>query len=110
MLRYYEDQGLLEPSRMLNGYRVYSHDDALTVKRIQALGEAGMTLPLIRQFLPCMLDGRDAFEPCDDLLALLRQQIDLVEQRQEKLSQSLALLKFLLQTTDTRLSDARSAT
>lgn len=105
MLRYYEEQGLLTPYRMTNGYRAYSGDDVLTIKRIQALGEAGMTLPVIRKFLPCSLDGRGAFEPCDELLAILHQQIDLVKTRREKLDESLALLNSLLRTTDNRLAD-----
>lgn len=102
MLRYYEDQGLLKPARLPNGYRAYSSEDVLTIKRIQTLGEAGMTLPVIQQFLPCALDGRGAFEPCDELLALLHQQIALVRRRKEKLDESLALLNMLLRNIDIR--------
>jgi len=102
MLRYYEAQGLLAPSRTMNGYRVYSGDDLQIVKRIQTLGEAGMTLALIQKFLPCALEGRGEFEPCDELLRLLHQQIDRVKERQQKLQESLALLNSLLRTTDRR--------
>lgn len=96
MLRYYEAQGLLQPGRTDSGYRDYGADALATVRQIKGLGAAGMTLATIRQFLPCTLAQRGAFEPCDELKAALRQQIDLVDQRMAQLADSRDILSGLL--------------
>lgn len=100
MLRYYEAEGLLAPRRTERGYRAYQHSDEETVIRIKALGLAGLTLPVIRQFLPCAMAGRPDFEPCDELKSLLRRQILVVDHRIETLNQSRALLADLLAQLD----------
>lgn len=96
MLRYYESEGLLTPLRTSSGYRVYDDMALDTVERIKSLGTAGMTLPTIRQFLPCALEGRGVFEPCDELKSTLRRQIALVEEKVAKLEESQAVLAHLL--------------
>jgi len=100
MLRYYEAEGVLAPARTESGYRDYGQSDVETVRRIKALGSAGMTLPVIRQFLPCSLEGRSEFAPCDELRVLLRQQIALVEQRIATLTESRSVLAGLLSQLD----------
>lgn len=109
MLRYYEDQGLLDPLRRTNGYRDYSSEDVETVKRILTLNEAGITLVEIQKFLPCALAGRGEFESCDELLHLLRQQIGRVNARRSKLDESVVLLTSLLETMDTRPKEITAA-
>lgn len=47
MLRYYEQEQLLDPARSLNGYRVYQQSDIERVKVIDQLNNAGLTLKLI---------------------------------------------------------------
>lgn len=96
MLRYYEAENLLAPRRTEQGYRDYAAADVEAIERIRLLGHAGMTLPAIRAFLPCALNGRDVFEPCDELKDLLRTQIDLVDDRLGKLARSRRLLADLL--------------
>ncbi|HWM02807.1 MAG TPA: MerR family transcriptional regulator [Actinophytocola sp.] len=56
LLRYYEEQGLLSPSRSTNGYRVY--DPALVgrVTQIRGLLDAGVPTRIIREILPCLDD------------------------------------------------------
>src|SRR3712207_678970 len=88
MLRYYEAEGLLAPGRTQAGYREYSPSDVDTVGRIRLLGNAGMTLAAIRDFLPCSLDRRHAFEPCDELKSRLRTQIDSIDEQSQRLSES----------------------
>lgn len=69
-LRYYEEQGLLEPTRLPNGYRAYSDDDAEQVRRIRFLLAAGINTDMAREVLPCMIDDGAFLVPaCDDLLA-----------------------------------------
>ncbi|MVA73366.1 MerR family DNA-binding transcriptional regulator [Agrobacterium vitis] len=100
MLRYYEAEGLLTPTRTASGYRDYGQAEKNIIERIKLLGAAGMTLPVILQFLPCALDARAEFEPCDELRSILRQHVALVDQRVDKLVQSRTLLSELLTTLD----------
>jgi DNA-binding transcriptional MerR regulator len=51
LLRYYEEQALLQPTRMSNGYRFYSEDDVTRVTTIRGLINSGMTTRLIRVVL-----------------------------------------------------------
>ncbi|UXT48083.1 MerR family transcriptional regulator [Agrobacterium tumefaciens] len=96
MLRYYEAEGLLAPVRTETGYRDYGPADVETVGRIRLLGSAGMTLAAIRDFLPCSLERRHAFEPCDELKLKLRMQISSIDEQSRKLSESRSLLSDLL--------------
>lgn len=97
MLRYYEGEGLLSPVRTQAGYRDYSQADVETVGRIGLLSDAGMTLAVIRDFLPCSLDQRDAFEPCDELKSRLLMQISSIDEKSRQLSESRNLLNALLE-------------
>jgi DNA-binding transcriptional MerR regulator len=59
-IRYYERQGLLRPSRFLNGYRLYDED---AIKTLRFLGQAktlGITLKEIGQLLQLTHHGRRA--------------------------------------------------
>lgn len=100
MLRYYEAEGLLAPQRTAGGYRDYGPLEETTVKRIKMLGAAGMTISTIRQFLPCALDERPILEPCDELKSTLRRQIQLVDERIGKLTESRGALASLLVELD----------
>ncbi|MND89393.1 MerR family transcriptional regulator [Agrobacterium tumefaciens] len=97
MLRYYEAEGLLAPVRTETGYRDYGPADVETVGRIRLLGSAGMTLAAIRDFLPCSLERRHAFETCDELKLKLRMQISSIDEQSRKLSESRSLLSDLLE-------------
>jgi DNA-binding transcriptional MerR regulator len=55
-LRYYEEQGLLTPARLPNGYREYDERTAITVRRVQVLLSAGLGTSVIAEILPCMVD------------------------------------------------------
>lgn len=54
MLRYYEEQGLISPRRLDNGYRTY--DDYLVdrVQKIRGLVDSGIPTRIISQILPCL--------------------------------------------------------
>nr|WP_275950684.1 MerR family transcriptional regulator [Croceibacterium selenioxidans] len=98
MLRYYEAQGILTPTRTQNGYRDYGPAEEEIIRQVQHLGEAGMTLPVIRQFLPCSLERLAAYESCDELKLLLREQIERVDERLNNLALSRQTLSALLAT------------
>ncbi|WP_185079019.1 MerR family transcriptional regulator [Nonomuraea jabiensis] len=50
-LRYYEEQGLLEPGRTTAGYRVYEPSAALRVRNIRELLACGFTVDDVKSFL-----------------------------------------------------------
>ncbi|MCW2131922.1 MerR family transcriptional regulator [Arthrobacter sp. VKM Ac-2550] len=54
MLRYYEEQGLISPRRLANGYRTY--DDYLVdrVRKIRGLVDSGIPTRIISDILPCL--------------------------------------------------------
>lgn len=54
MLRYYEEQGLISPQRLQNGYRVY--DDYLVdrVRKIRGLVDSGIPTRIVADILPCL--------------------------------------------------------
>ncbi|MFT8211866.1 MAG: MerR family transcriptional regulator [Symbiopectobacterium sp.] len=53
MLHYYENVGLLHPTRTETGYRYFAPQDADVVRRIVMLNWAGFTLPVIASVLNC---------------------------------------------------------
>ncbi|WP_255952419.1 MerR family transcriptional regulator [Streptomyces odontomachi] len=55
-LRYYEEQGLLTPTRLPNGYRDYDERAVTTVRRIQILLSAGLGTSAVAEILPCAVD------------------------------------------------------
>lgn len=92
MLRYYEAEGLLSPARRDSGYRDYGSPDVDIVERIKLLNAAGLTLPIIRNLMPCLRNDRSAFEPCDELQFVLRAQIGAVDAKIGKLMGSRDML------------------
>ncbi|MYV37731.1 MerR family transcriptional regulator [Streptomyces sp. SID1328] len=77
LLRYYEEQHLLQPERRPSGYREYSEADVDTVRRIRSLLAAGLNTATIATILPCLRDEGERLVPtCSDLLA------DLTKERE----------------------------
>lgn len=100
MLRYYEGEGLLAPPRTEAGYRDYGPAERETVLRIKLLGAAGMKLETIQQLLPCVKNNNPDFQPCDNLRRLLAQQVGLIDERIETLSQSRTVLAGFLSSVN----------
>lgn len=92
MLRYYEAEGLLSPARRDSGYRDYGTPDVDIVERIKLLNAAGLTLPVIRELMPCLRDDRSAFEPCDELQVILRAEIAAMDAKIGRLVRSRDML------------------
>lgn len=92
MLRYYEQEGLLQPNRRESGYRDYGEAEEQLVRRIRMLSTAGLKLDTIKQLLPCVLSDRPDFEPCSEVLATLKRELGGMEQRIECLQSSQRIL------------------
>ena len=58
LIRYYEQQGLLDSERSANGYRNYSEDDVARVGRVAGLVQAGLPTRLVR----VLVEAEDAAE------------------------------------------------
>lgn len=97
-LRYYEEQGLLHPSRTPAGYRVFAGSDVERVARIQLLYSAGMRSSCIADVLGCVLgDGSKAYdEPAPDLVAGLIPVRERIVRQIAELGESLTVLDRIL--------------
>lgn len=58
LLRYYEEQELLKPSREQNGYRDYDEVLVGRVRQIRELLDSGLSTKLIKDVLPCLAEPR----------------------------------------------------
>jgi DNA-binding transcriptional MerR regulator len=96
MLRYYETEGLLMPSRTSGGYRTYDQAAEEALARIRLLSSAGLTLDSIRQLLPCVRSEQPTFTPCAELRAILRRQVELIDARVDSLDRSRRVLTGFL--------------
>ncbi|WP_317229322.1 MerR family transcriptional regulator [Clavibacter sp. MX14-G9D] len=54
MLRYYEEQGLITPDRLPNGYREYGDYLVDRVNKIRGLADTGIPSRIIMDILPCL--------------------------------------------------------
>jgi DNA-binding transcriptional MerR regulator len=88
LLRYYEEQGLLQPARDPNGYRRYGENTVTTVRQVRALLAAGLTTEVIRDALPCADGDRPELDMCPELAATLRRELEDLDARIDRLCQA----------------------
>jgi DNA-binding transcriptional MerR regulator len=85
MLRYYEEQGLLQPERDASGYRCYPPGAVTRVLEIRGLLESGMTSQIIAAILPFLDNPPDvkATAHClpPDTIGLISAELGRLEQR-----------------------------
>lgn len=62
LLRYYEEQGLITPTRGPNGYREYGPELEFKIGKIRCLLATGMPTRLIQLVLPCFTTEADVLE------------------------------------------------
>ncbi|WP_424892105.1 MerR family transcriptional regulator [Streptomyces sp. XH2] len=99
LLRYYEEQGLLDSHRLPSGHRRYGQDAPETVRRIRVLLAAGLPTRVIRDVLPCVRGAGEAeFDPCVALH--LREQLQGLDARIGELQETRAALAGLLTATE----------
>jgi DNA-binding transcriptional MerR regulator len=87
LLRYYEEQGLIAPSRGTNGYREYDQDAVDRVRQIRGLLDAGMPTRIIREILPC-LESADVLY-CPTVTPDL---VETLERERERMSERIRIL------------------
>ncbi|MEO3870018.1 MerR family transcriptional regulator [Nonomuraea sp. B12E4] len=97
LLRYYEEQGLLHPTRRSSGYREYGEADVGTVRRIRSLLAAGLNTATIAVVLPCLRDDDERLVPtCPDLVAQLGRERDRITAAIDDLRHSRAMLDTVI--------------
>jgi DNA-binding transcriptional MerR regulator len=57
MLRYYEENGLLDPGRTAAGYRVYAESDIQRVRHIRCMLASALPTHVVRQAIAFLIDG-----------------------------------------------------
>ncbi|WP_229071350.1 MerR family transcriptional regulator [Actinoplanes sp. DH11] len=78
-LRYYEEHGLVRPSRDANGYRQYDDAELRVVHEIRTLLADGFGLDDIKPFVACLRAGNAAGHVCPDSVAVLRRRLAEVD-------------------------------
>jgi DNA-binding transcriptional MerR regulator len=97
LLRYYEEQGLLQPARLPQGYRAYRETDVDAVRRIRCLLTAGLTTSTIAQILPCIRDDGERLVPtCSELVGQLQRERERITQTIEDLRTSRGILDTVI--------------
>ncbi|MFJ9174109.1 MerR family transcriptional regulator [Streptomyces sp. NPDC102360] len=83
MLRYYEEQGLITPRRLDNGYRVYDERLVDRVLKIRGLLDAGIPTRIIGDMLPCLNQPQEIVvaDPDPQLRAMLERERDRMTER-----------------------------
>jgi DNA-binding transcriptional MerR regulator len=99
-LRYYEDQGLLVPTRTSGGHRTYPPSAADRVIRIQELYAAGLNSAKIREILPCMrdADGGPSEQATPLLAATLAAERDRIDRQVRELQRTRDVLDDVIAT------------
>lgn len=78
-LRYYEQQGLLTPIRLENGYREYSPFAEEQVRTIQLYLNLGLSTEQIAGFLHCVLKNKESF--CQEIVPVYRQKLKEIDEQ-----------------------------
>jgi DNA-binding transcriptional MerR regulator len=95
-LRYYEHLGLINATRLSNGYREYNESMTARVTTIKSLLDVGFPTELIAQILPCTGPGGPVAESCSTLMERVVHLRDDVDDKVRRLSQTRdALARFL---------------
>ncbi|GIO44172.1 MULTISPECIES: MerR family transcriptional regulator [Paenibacillus] len=93
-LRYYEQQGLLSPTRLENGYRDYSPFAEEQVHTIQLYLNLGLSTEEIAGFLQCVMKNKEAF--CQEIMPIYRHKL-------EELDKQISLLQGIRSNLEERM-------
>jgi len=100
MLRYYQEQGLLEPERTAAGYRIFTEADVDRVARIRCMLSAALPAGVVGKALTFLLDGRAVIpelpEERERLAATLQGELDALTEKIAALQHSRDLLATIL--------------
>ncbi|HWD63018.1 MAG TPA: MerR family DNA-binding transcriptional regulator [Humibacter sp.] len=101
-VRHYESLGLIESSRLNNGYRDYDDESPRLVAEAHTLGRAGIPLERTRPFLDCLTSGSEHADDCPATRPAYRAAIDDLTSRIDELERRRAVLEQLLESAEAR--------
>jgi len=111
LLRYYEEQGLLTPTRSNSHYRDYAEADVLRVAHIRNLLAAGLPTRRIADLLPCLgTDGERLIGAvCPELVAALMREHDRITASIQELQTAQSVLSMIINAKPAASSTAGRA-
>jgi DNA-binding transcriptional MerR regulator len=105
LLRYYEEQGLLESTRDSNGYRSYDEDAPARVAQIRELLDAGLNSKAIRELMPC--SSADGLRHCDRSRSVLSGGLDRLDEQIAALAEQRRRLAHQVEASASRPFELR---
>lgn len=100
LIRYYEQQGLLEADRQPNGYRTYGEHHVEQVDRVAGLVQAGIPTRLVRALLEAEAACAKETATCSrELATLLAAELEGLEKRITCLTRSRDTIRQVLAST-----------
>ncbi|WP_413768819.1 MerR family transcriptional regulator [Rhodococcus pyridinivorans] len=108
MLRYYEEQGLITPQRLANGYRDYDSYLVDRVTKIKGLLDSGVPTRIIGDILPCLNQSQEIIvrDPDPQLRKMLVDQRDAMVERIAYLEQNRDALTRYIAAMDRAMQPA----
>ncbi len=98
LLRYYEEQGLLRPMRLANGYREYDESHVVAVRHIRVLLDVGLPTAIIARLLHCVHEDGEKLVPgaCPGVIAHLQRERSRIAETITQLQSSRLALDTML--------------
>jgi len=101
LVRYYEQQGLLSPTRQANGYRSYGEEHVERVTRIAGLVQSGLPTRLVKELLGLEDAAAEARPSCPRTVAeMLAHELVGIEERIACLTRSRDTIRDYLARTE----------
>lgn len=102
LLRYYEQQGLIQAERAENGYRDYGEEDVARAQRVAAMVRSGIPTRLVRAILDVeVIPTPEGAAQCSRLLAeQLAAELAEIEGRIDCLAKSRDTIRGFLRQTE----------
>ncbi len=86
-IRYYEQEGLIKPKRLQNGYRDYSEKNLQDLQKVKLLRQLGLSLEAILQ----LMEGKD------DLRSVIENQLVVLKDYKARVENAETICKMILQ-------------
>ena len=112
LVRYYEQQGLLDPTRQANGYRSYGEEHVERARRIAGLVQSGLPTRLVKELLDLEDAAAEQRPSCPRAVAdMLADELDGLEERIACLTRSRNTIRdYLARTEHAAVLSERAAT